>query len=145
MFLDTKSSPKTFLPGKQLKSISWSFRISSCSAFNFVFANVFRSEYFKKLGILNLLTNSFSFIFLSSIELIHLFTWIDLRAPQVFFSESFILLFSLLYTVFFFYIFLSITSLNFSKSIGTVLNSVNSKLSTFVFNFFKIVGTLPNF
>ena len=71
------SSPKRILPRKWFKSNVWSFKVLSCSAFNAAFvANVanfeFKSEFFTRLEISDMLTNAFYFIFASSTSLVKL-------------------------------------------------------------------------
>ena len=68
---------------------------------------------------------------------------IKVVASRTFLFSLFTFAFSLLLTVF------SITSLftewlNFLKHIRTICNSPTSKTSTFVFQLFKLVGTLTN-
>ena len=68
---------QTFLPRKQLKLYVCSFTILSCSAFDLAFvANlasyVFNSEFLKRSEISDLLTNSFCFIFTSSVSFVYL-------------------------------------------------------------------------
>ena len=62
---------------KQFKSNIWSCAIPSCSAFNFAFvANrasfMFKPELFTRLEISDLLTNSFCYIFASTMSLANL-------------------------------------------------------------------------
>ena len=68
---------QTFLPRKQFKSYVCSFTVLSCSTFNMAFvANIasymFNSEFFTRLEISDLLTNSFCFIFTSSVSFVYL-------------------------------------------------------------------------